>query len=71
VKYKERVARVNWGSYYALNARGAHLDRVHSDQVVLEMIRGRGWSLSSEAKSLKTSSKKTVKLESTQIRWFS
>ncbi len=30
-----------------------------------------GWSLLSEAKSLKTSSKKAIRLESTQIRWFS
>jgi hypothetical protein len=32
---------------------------------------GEGWSLLSEAKSLKTTSKKAIRLESTQIRWFS
>jgi hypothetical protein len=35
---------INWVSYHALKghiaqAKGDHLDRVHSDQVVLEMIR--------------------------------
>jgi hypothetical protein len=25
-------------------AKGDHLDRVHSDQIVLEMIKGGGWS---------------------------
>jgi hypothetical protein len=38
-------------------AKGDHLDRVHSDQKVLEMIRHGGWSLLSEAKSLKTRSR--------------
>jgi hypothetical protein len=38
---------MNWGSYYALKghvvqgckAKGDHLDRVHSDEIVLEIIR--------------------------------
>jgi hypothetical protein len=37
------------GSYYVLKGhpaaiQGDHLDRVHSDQMVLEMIKGGGWS---------------------------
>jgi hypothetical protein len=37
-------------------AKGDHLDRVHSDQMVLQMIGGGDWSFLSEAKSPKTNS---------------
>jgi hypothetical protein len=45
--FKERIAGINYGSYYALKGhiaqnQGDHLDRVLSDQKVLEKIR-RGW----------------------------
>jgi hypothetical protein len=43
-EYKEKVAGINWVSYYDSRdmlhkAKWDHLDRVHSDQMVLEMIR--------------------------------
>jgi hypothetical protein len=59
-----KIAGIDWGSPTGHSwdilhkAKGDHLDRVHSDKKVLEMIRasGRGgWSLLSKARSLKTS----------------
>jgi hypothetical protein len=45
---------------------GDHLDWVHSDQMVrVDQVR---WSFLPEAESLKTSSKKTIRLESTYCR---
>ncbi len=52
-------------------AKGNDLDQVHSDQMVLKRSGGGGWSLLSKAKSLKINSKKTLRLESALIRWFS
>jgi hypothetical protein len=52
-------------------AKGDHLDRVHSDHTVLELIRRERLVFFSEAMSLKTILKKTIRLESTQIRWYS
>ncbi len=37
-----RIARINWGILLGIilhKAKGYHLDRVHSDQKILEMIR--------------------------------
>ncbi len=66
MNYKERAAKINWGFYYALKghivqSQGDHLDRVHSDQMVLKMIRRGDWSLLLETKSLKTTSRKTIR----------
>jgi hypothetical protein len=58
-----RAARINWGnptrhsSDILHKAKGDHLDQVHSDQKVLATFRRGSWSLLSEAKSLKTSSR--------------
>ncbi len=52
-------------------AKGDHLDRVYLDQMVLEMMRRGRLVLVIGAKSLITNSRKTISLESTQIRWFS
>jgi hypothetical protein len=72
-----RVTRINWGALLCKlsrdilrKAKGDHLVRVHSDEKVLEMIRWEGWSLLSEAKSLKLA-QGTIRFESTEIRWFS
>jgi hypothetical protein len=51
------------------NAKGDHLEHVHSDQMVLEIIRWGRLVLFIGGQG--RSSKKTVRLESTQIRWFS
>ncbi len=48
-------------------AEGDYLDRVSSDQKVFETIRRGRPVLLSEANGLKTNSKKTTRLESTQI----
>jgi hypothetical protein len=74
--FKERVPRVIKGpSMHSKDklrkAKGDHLDRVHSDQMVLKMTGRGGWSFLLEAKSLKTNSKKTIRLNSTRTRWFS
>jgi hypothetical protein len=73
--FKDRVAGINWGSYYALKRHVAqghrdHLDRVHSDQKILEMIR-QGEAGPCYQSPRVTNSKNTVRLKSTQIRWFS
>ncbi len=72
--YKESVMRVAGilrfptmrSRYILLQAKGDHLGHVHSDQIVLEMIkRGRlvpKSRSSAEAKSLKTRVKGTVRL---------
>jgi hypothetical protein len=51
-------------------AKGDHLDQVHSDQKILEMIR-HGEDGPCYRRPRVTNSKKTVGLESNQIRWFS
>jgi hypothetical protein len=47
-----------------VQAKGDYLDRVHSDQTVLKIVR---WRLSHMSKS---NSRGTIRLESTQIRWW-
>ncbi len=75
--FKERVARINYGPYYALMG---HIAQGQGGSPWSSPLRsegsrhdsgGGGWSILSEAKSLKTNSKKTISLESTQIRRFS
>jgi hypothetical protein len=52
-------------------ATGNHLDLVKSDQMVLETIRRGRLVLSIRSQESQMSSKKTFRLESTQIRWVS
>jgi hypothetical protein len=67
----KRVARINSGSYYALKGHIAQSQGRSSWNSTLRSggsgdKQGGGWSLLSEAKSLKTNSKKAIRLKSTR-----
>jgi hypothetical protein len=53
------------GGFY-LQAKGDYLNRVHSDQMVLEIVTGRLSSMSCGQKQYK----RAIRLESALIRWF-
>jgi hypothetical protein len=52
-------------------AKGDHLGRIHSDQKVLEVIRWGEAGLCYPRLRISKLAQGTIRLESTQIRWFS
>jgi hypothetical protein len=54
-----------------LKLRGNNIAKVNSDQMDLKMIRRGRLVISMGGQESQTNSKKTIRLKSTQIRWFS
>jgi hypothetical protein len=51
-----------------MNAKGDYLDRAYLDQMALRIVRWGGWTAWAVAKGYLRGS---IRLKSTQIRWFS
>jgi hypothetical protein len=69
-------SREEVGAYWALKrhaaqSQGDHLDRVQSDQKVLEIIRRGKLVLVIRGQESQNHSKRAIRLQSTQIEWFS